>query len=291
MHHFYPTLIIFSSKNVIDKKFNEKHVNDINGKEEEKKREFDFSQHHKRHILLKFCYLGWNYTGFVVQDGFETVEWHLFQALKKVCLIESRETSNYNRCGRTDRGVSAFSQVISIDIRSRFPFKDQLTEDSINGELNYCNLLNKVLPKEIRAIAWMPLITSNFSARFDCADRTYRYFFPRGDLDIELMKEACKHLLGTNDFRNLCKMDIQHGVTNYIRRLHSVEIKLVTKGDSNDYDMFCLEINGTAFLWHMIRCIVGVLFLIGEKKESPDVIKELLDVEKNPKKASIFLGK
>lgn len=64
----------FQLKNVIDKKFNEKHVNDINGKEEEKKREFDFSQHHKRHILLKFCYLGWNYTGFVVQDGFETGE-------------------------------------------------------------------------------------------------------------------------------------------------------------------------------------------------------------------------
>lgn len=139
-------------------------------------------------------------------------------------------------------------------------------------------------------LAWMPLITSNFSARFDCADRTYRYFFPRGDLDIELMKEACKHLLGTNDFRNLCKMDIQHGVTNYIRRLHFVEIKLVTKGDSNDYDMFCLEINGTAFLWHMIRCIVGVLFLIGEKKESPDVIKELLDVEKNPKKPQYSLA-
>lgn len=215
---------------------------------------------------------------------------HLFRALQKVCLIESRETSNYNRCGRTDRGVSAFSQVISIDIRSRFPFKDQLTEESINGELNYCNLLNKVLPKEIRAIAWMPLITSNFSARFDCADRTYRYFFPRGELDVELMKEACKDLIGIHDFRNLCKMDIQHGVTNYIRRLHSVEIKLVTKGDPDDYDMLCLEINGTAFLWHMIRCIVGVLFLIGEKKESPDVIKELLDVEKNPKKPQYSLA-
>ena len=32
-------------------------------------------------------------------------------------LIESRQISNYHRCGRTDRGVSAFSQVISLDLR------------------------------------------------------------------------------------------------------------------------------------------------------------------------------
>lgn len=230
-------------KNVIDKKFSDKEDPKLS-EEVERKRDFDFSKHHKRHILLKFCYLGWNYAGYVVQDGgLETVELHLFKALKKVCLIESRETSNYNRCGRTDRGVSAFSQVISIDIRSRFPPNDQLTEDSINGEINYCNLLNKVLPKEIRAIAWMPLITSNFSARFDCADRTYRYFFPRGDLNIEVMKEACKLLVGVHDFRNFCKMDVQHGVTNYMRRLYSVEIKLVTKSESEDYDMLCLEIS------------------------------------------------
>lgn len=277
-------------KNTIDKKFSDrqdiKEVNDV-----ERKRDFDFSKHHKRHILIKFCYLGWDYAGYVVQDGgLETVEMHLFRALKKVCLIESRETSNYNRCGRTDRGVSAFSQVISIDVRSRFAPKDQLTEESINGEINYCNLLNKVLPKEIRAIAWMPLITPNFSARFDCVDRTYRYFFPRGDLNIELMQEACKDLVGVHDFRNFCKMDIQHGVTNYMRRLHSVEIKLQTKNEQDDYDMFCLEINGTAFLWHMIRCIVGILFLIGEKKESTNIIKELLDVVKNPKKPQYSLA-
>jgi tRNA pseudouridine38/39 synthase len=278
-------------KNVIDKKFSDKSEDTQLSEDVERKRDFDFSKHHRRHILLKFCYLGWDYAGYVVQDGgLETVELHLFRALKKVCLIESRETSNYNRCGRTDRGVSAFSQVISIDVRSRFPHKDQLTEDSINGEINYCNLLNKVLPKDIRAIAWMPLITPTFSARFDCVDRTYRYFFPRGDLNIELMQEASKNLLGVHDFRNLCKMDVQHGVTNYIRRLNSVEIKLLTKSETDDYDMFCLEINGTAFLWHMIRCIVGILFLIGEGKESIDIIKDLLDIEKNPKKPQYTLA-
>lgn len=47
-------------------------------------------------------------------DTEETIENHVINALKRCCLIENRETSNYHRCGRTDVGVSAFSQVISL---------------------------------------------------------------------------------------------------------------------------------------------------------------------------------
>lgn len=69
----------------------------------------------KRHVLLKFYYFGWNYQGYVTQeDTVKTVEHFLFHALEKCCLIKDRESSNYHRCGRTDKGVSAFSQVISI---------------------------------------------------------------------------------------------------------------------------------------------------------------------------------
>lgn len=275
-------------KNIIEKKVNSQ---DPDNENEERKRKFDFSKSHKRHVLLKFCYLGWNYSGYVVQDDtIETIEYYLFKALKKVCLIDSRETSNYNRCGRTDKGVSAFDQVVSLDLRSKFEFKDQLTEEAVNGEINYCSLLNKVLPKEIRAISWMPLISSTYSARFDCTDRTYRYFFPRGDMDVNLIEQACKNLLGSHDFRNLCKMDVGNGVVNYIRRIDIATIKEATKGETEDYDMFYLEIKGSAFLWHMIRCIVAVLFLIGEKKESPDVIKELLDIESNEQKPQYSLA-
>ena len=52
----------------------------------------------------------------------KTVESELFKALTLTKLIESRETSNYHRCGRTDKGVSAFSQVVSIDLRSGIAF-------------------------------------------------------------------------------------------------------------------------------------------------------------------------
>ena len=40
-------------------------------------------------------------------------------------------------------------------------------------EMDYCTMLNRVLPPEIRALAWAP-VTEEFSARFSCSDRTYR---------------------------------------------------------------------------------------------------------------------
>lgn len=59
--------------------------------------------------------MGWDYHGFTTQENSgQTIEHHLFAALQKTCLIECRETSNYHRCGRTDKGVSAFSQVVNI---------------------------------------------------------------------------------------------------------------------------------------------------------------------------------
>ncbi len=58
-------------------------------------------------------------------------------------------------------------------------------------ELPYVKILNRVLPQDIRILLWAPVETG-FSARFDCRSRTYRYYFPRGDLDVDLMAEAAK---------------------------------------------------------------------------------------------------
>ncbi|KAK3855444.1 hypothetical protein Pcinc_038152, partial [Petrolisthes cinctipes] len=83
-------------------------------------RPFDFTRHSRRHVVLKFAYLGWDYQGFATQeDTSQTIEAKLFTALLKTRLIQSRQTSNYHRCGRTDKGVSAFEQVISITVRSK----------------------------------------------------------------------------------------------------------------------------------------------------------------------------
>lgn len=197
-------------KNILEKKVN---PGKVSSSKKTSGRQFDFTKFHKRHVLLKFFYLGWDYEGYVTQEHTsETVEFYLFEALTKVCLIENREVSNYNRCGRTDKGVSAFEQVISIDLRSQIKPEDQLTKGGIEDEVKYCELLNRVLPKRIRAISWQPLVTPTYSARFDCVGRTYKYFFPRGDLNVEKMQEACEVLVGSHDFRNLCKMDVGNGM-------------------------------------------------------------------------------
>lgn len=64
-----------------------------------------------------------------------------------------------------------------------------------NTELPYVKMLNRVLPSDIVALAWAP-VHEGFSARFDCQSRTYRYYFPRGALDVVLMAEAAKWSVG-----------------------------------------------------------------------------------------------
>lgn len=64
-------------------------------------------------------------------------------------------------------------------------------EAAVQDELPYVKMLNRVLAPDIRALGWSP-VPNGFSSRFDCRSRTYRYYFPRGDLDVQLMAEAAK---------------------------------------------------------------------------------------------------
>ncbi|XP_028163321.1 tRNA pseudouridine(38/39) synthase isoform X1 [Ostrinia furnacalis] len=251
------------------------------------RRSFDFSKCHYRRVLLRIMYFGWDYQGLVTQDfTTQTIEHHLFHALIKACLIENRETSNYHRCGRTDKGVSSFGQVISISLRSKHPPKTQHEQNSINSEMQYCKILNRLLPDNIRAVAWMPIPEdrTEYSARFDCKKRTYKYFFPRSSLDISAMRHACALLVGSKDFRHLCKMDVGNGVVEFVREILRAEIFPVEDEGEEPTTMYYLLIEGNAFLWHQIRCIMGVLLLVGQGKEQPDVINQLLDVDKYPRK-------
>ncbi|CAH2101944.1 unnamed protein product [Euphydryas editha] len=267
------------SKNLEDKKGNEAVSN---------QRNYDFSKCHYRKILLRIIYFGWDYQGLAVQeDSTKTIEHHLFHALTKSCLIEAREKSNYHRCGRTDKGVSAFGQVISITVRSKHTPTDQSLPDSVTTEIPYCKILNRLLPKEIRAVSWMPIPDDKFefSARFDCKKRKYKYYFPKSSLNVEAMKAACTQLVGSHDFRHFCKMDVGNGVVEFIREILSADIVPFDENDMEEpTSMYVLIIEGNAFLWHQIRCIMGILLLVGQGRESPDIVQELLNIDKNPRK-------
>ncbi|KAL8572427.1 hypothetical protein ACOMHN_000574 [Nucella lapillus] len=296
------------------------------------RRQFDFNKYNTRHVALKVAYLGWDYQGFVVQEDTErTIEAALFDALTKTRLVEARETSNYHRCGRTDKGVSAFGQVVSLDLRTNLlkgpgvKVKEggtaHLRQGETTTEIRYVHILNKVLPPEVRVLAWAP-VEESFSARFSCKKRTYKYYFPRGNLDLQLMKQAAGKLVGEHDFRNLCKMDVGNGVVSFRRRIMHTEVaeldhredgymmceltvvgqafledgymmcELTVVGQAflwhqmmEDGYMMCeLTVVGQAFLWHQIRCIVAVLFLIAQGKEEPEILEDLLNVDKCPRK-------
>jgi tRNA pseudouridine38/39 synthase len=288
-------------------------------------------QYRTRHIALHFYYDGSKYTGLAQNIGVaddKSVERELFQALTKTKLIESRATSGYSRCGRTDKGVSAVGQVVALQLKSAFHqqaswdqegttlldtnkdlvnnSRDKLTvwaplrkKNADTGaevrqckemtEYAYDKILNRLLPDDIRILGWSP-VSDEFSARFSCSSRTYRYFFVKRQMDLEKIRQGLQLMVGTHDFRNFCKMDVEK-VYNFERKIHSAQVVVVSTGNgSSDDDVCYLQILGQAFLWHQIRCIASVLFLIGQGVEQPSVVTELLDVDKYPGKPSYPLA-
>jgi hypothetical protein len=51
-----------------------------------------------------------------------------------------------------------------------------------------------------------------------------------------------------------------------------------------------MTIKGFGFLWHQVRCMASVLFLIGQGLEEPQVIDQLLDTEKNARKPDYLMA-
>uniref|UniRef100_A0ACD5XQF6 Uncharacterized protein n=1 Tax=Avena sativa TaxID=4498 RepID=A0ACD5XQF6_AVESA len=236
----------------------------------------------KRLIALKIMYFGQRFYGFASEAQTEpTVESEIFKALEKArLLVSGRKESCYSRCGRTDKGVSATGQVISLYLRSNMKDAGGNTLDE-GSEIDYVRVLNKSLPRDIRVIGWCP-VAADFLARFSCLGREYKYLFWKGGLDTSKMQKAASKFIGEHDFRNFCKMDATN-VSNYKRHIRDFDISACDQR-SNDDELWAMTIKGSAFLWHQVRCMVAVLFLIGQGLESPFVVDSLLDITKTPRK-------
>jgi len=127
-------------------------------------------------------------------------------------------------------------------------------------------------------------------------------------LNINAMREATSYLVGSHDFRNFCKVDPTKQITSFVRRVTNASIDFVSSSThpsiSTHLDPTCngvmessthqpslqgiqlytFTVRGSAFLWHQVRCMVAILFLIGQGLEKPSLIKELLDVTTNPRR-------
>ncbi|TGJ87257.1 hypothetical protein E0Z10_g1540 [Xylaria hypoxylon] len=338
-------------------------------------RRIDPSKYSTRLVAMKLAYLGKNYGGFEYQSSanIPSIEEELWKAMVKARLIfpESPDEVDwdpweYSKCGRTDRGVSAFGQVISIRVRSNRPLPKEPGEtpiemrdeavaestpqdvgetetekapkrefDDFVDELSYPRLLNRLLPPDIRILAWCPTTPAEFSARHNCRERQYRYFFtqpafspmpqsledPRGRngkkpkdgwLDIEAMRAAAKKYEGLHDFRNFCKIDGSKQHQSFLRRIFESDIVEVSdvetalpylRGDEfqpsspsslstggNFPKVYYFHVRGSAFLWHQIRCMVSVLFTVGQGLEDASVIDKLLDVDAEPRRPAYVLA-
>lgn len=119
---------------------------------------------------------------------------------------------DYTRAGRTDKGVSAMGNVVSLKIRSNTPKNpDHLAKDNLHKRIEYCSMLNAILPEDIRILACQE-VPEDFNARYMCTKRSYKYFFARNNLNIETMREAIKGFVGKHNFINYCKMNLTNTV-------------------------------------------------------------------------------
>eukprot|EP00928_Gymnodinium_smaydae_P058923 TRINITY_DN42134_c0_g1_i1.p1 TRINITY_DN42134_c0_g1~~TRINITY_DN42134_c0_g1_i1.p1 ORF type:complete len:354 (-),score=78.40 TRINITY_DN42134_c0_g1_i1:96-1157(-) len=230
------------------------------------KKAFDWAAAQCSHFLLRLAYVGTRYHGVAWQqpEVANTVENELFNALVRTCLIQSREKCNFSRCGRTDRGVHAFGNYVSLTLR-----------ELPGGAKEYVRILNRVLPSDIRILAAMP-VPSDFDARFRCTGRVYKYFFAAAGHDVDRMRRAAEAFIGEHDFRNFCKADVEQ-TTNFVRSVYKVHFE--PQGAT-----VAVTIAGSAFLWHQIRCMMAVLFLVGQGLEEESIVADLLDVRKVPAK-------
>uniref|UniRef100_A0A1I8IMU9 tRNA pseudouridine synthase n=1 Tax=Macrostomum lignano TaxID=282301 RepID=A0A1I8IMU9_9PLAT len=248
------------------------------GRRRQREGRVDFNQFKQRRVALRIAYMGWAFDGSALQ-----------------CLALE-----------LTKGVSALANVVSLNIRSllsdcntgcipdtgpdigkrRTP---PSSEDTEANELDPVGPLNRVLPRELRVLAWAP-VTPDFSARFACKGREYLYHFPRSTFNIEAMRDACKRFVGEHDFRNFSKFSPDQA--NYCRTVMECDIEPVDYcSQASDHNqMFAFRVRATAFLYHQIRNMFSVLALVGQGLEEPSIVDKLLDVNATPRKPEYVLA-
>lgn len=203
-------------------------------------------------VRLDLAYDGAGFRGYARQAGQRTVQGELESALETL-LGEPVVTSV---AGRTDAGVHATGQVVSLDHE---------------GELDLAQLqrsLNGLVGPEI-AVTVVSIAPDGFSARFSARWRRYRYLIDTGEaqdpltrgfvwhvgrpLDFDAMVRAGEDFLGEHDFTSFCRT--MEGKSN-VRRVD----ELTWEDAGGTYAMW---IQANAFCHQMVRSMVGHLYDVG----------------------------
>jgi len=198
-----------------------------------------------RRIALKIAYDGCQFAGFSRQPGKKTVEGSIFAALREIRAIRDPRSAKYRCASRTDAGVSAFGNVISIDTS----FPAEKLQRALNSRLEdiWCT-----------GIAILP---EGFDVRHGAISREYWYFMAKDNLNVERMQSCTELFLGEHDFSRYGRMDGR----NPIRKILSFDI-------SETGRLILLRVKGESFLWNQVRRMAWAIEQVGKGCAEPDEI-------------------
>lgn len=212
------------------------------------------------------AYDGTTYHGFQRQTNAEkTIQGRIEAALESI----GGRGSVVNGAGRTDAGVHASGQVISFDLDWKHG------QDALRNALN-ANLTDEIVIRQVAEAE------QGFHPRYSAISRTYRYrlysaqvadplrrwytwhmFYP---LNVAVMREAADALIGTHDFSTFGSPPQGE---NAVRTVLQAEWL-----DEADEHHFIITAN--AFLYRMVRRIVGTLVIVGRGQMTPDRFSGIL---------------
>lgn len=227
-------------------------------------------------LSLLVSYNGTPFAGFARQPGQLTVQGSIEEAL---ALIFRRDVETVC-AGRTDSGVHARSQVVSFSV----------SESELAGRSAFKLLrsLNALTHEDI-SVKDVCRREPDFSARFSCTMREYKYFIctdafapllmkgfcwhiPKA-LDLDAMRQAAAHLIGEHDFKSFCMAASAEGKST-MRNVFSVEVEPLVQWGEN---LVVITVKGNAFLHSMVRTIVGTLVAVGLGRRKPDWVVDVLE--------------
>ena len=184
--------------------------------------------------------------------------------------------------GRTDAGVHALGQVVHFDTEARRPLTAW-----VRG-------VNTLLPRTI-AVTWAREVDDGFHARYRARGRAYVYLllnrperpglhhsylgWHHHPLELEPMREAAAHLLGTHDFSAFRAAECQ--ARSPVKELRRLEIE-------RQGEVLVFEFAADAFLHHMVRNIVGCLVKVGNGSRPPDWVRQVLEGRDRERAAPTF---
>jgi tRNA pseudouridine38-40 synthase len=235
-------------------------------------------------LRIDLAYDGSGFSGWAAQPGRRTVEDVLAAALGRVLRWPGRPVLTV--AGRTDAGVHARGQVVHADVPAdawaavagrRGGPPTPLAPSAPLARLA------AVLPADIRVHAVGPA-PDGFDARFSALWRRYSYrvcddpaaadplrrheaLWSFRRLDLALMNEAARSLVGEHDFAAFCRR--REGATT-IRTLRALDWHRDGEGAA------VAAVVADAFCHNMVRALVGALLAVGEGRRPPGWPAEVL---------------